>query len=536
MNIASMKIRTKLTLLGVCIAAVAVGTITALCLTIFHQDLMQQVNSAQDRRIKVFWEFLNDKGTPLRIENNRLMAGNYVLNENYELPDKIKSIWGGAATIFMGNTRVSTNVMKPEGGRAIGTKLEGTAYDAVFKEGKAYRGEAVILGEQYFTAYDPIKNAKGEVIGALFTGVKRSDYFVSFNKLMLIIVVIAVALFGVVGFLTYGFTKKMFAPLDVVAKAAHQLSEGDLNVKVEAQGENEIGAIAKSFSVMIANVRSIVSQINTTTLTLATSSVQLSTTADELHKGSQELSAQTDQVVTAMTEVSQTIMDVAKNASSAAEAAKNSVDTAAKGKSVVETTAQGMGRIAETVNSAATGIEELGRNSAQIGEIVAVINGIADQTNLLALNAAIEAARAGEQGRGFAVVADEVRKLAERTGQATHDIANRITGIQTATKESVDAMRRGGGEVSAGVDLTKEASASLGSIVDASSLAMDMVQRIAAATEEQSAASEQVTQSMENISTITKRTATSTEHIRASSAELAQHSSELKSVTAWFKM
>jgi methyl-accepting chemotaxis protein len=255
-----------------------------------------------------------------------------------------------------------------------------------------------------------------------------------------------------------------------------------------------------------------------------------------MSKGVHELSHQTEQVVTAVTEVSQTIMDMAKNASSAADGGKNAADIASQGKKIVDMTAGDMVILAKTVQEAANTIEELGRSSAQIGEIVEVINGIADQTNLLALNAAIEAARAGEQGRGFAVVADEVRKLAERTAQATKDIAQRIASIQTAAGESVDAMKRGSDEVDKGVRLAKEASASLDSIVLTATNAMDMVQRIAAATEQQSAATEEVSQNMEHIAGITNQSSASTEQIKVSAAELAKLASNLKEMTAWFRV
>jgi methyl-accepting chemotaxis protein len=228
-------------------------------------------------------------------------------------------------------------------------------------------------------------------------------------------------------------------------------------------------------------------------------------------------------------------MDMAKNATTAADASRNASETATKGKRTVDITAEDMIKIAHTVQEAAGTIEELGKSSAQIGEIVAVINGIADQTNLLALNAAIEAARAGEQGRGFAVVADEVRKLAERTGQATKDIAQRIQSIQQAAAESVSAMKRGSDEVDKGVALAKEASSSLDTIVAGSSGAMDMVQRIAAATEQQSAATEEVTQNMESISGITRQTSASTEQIKGSAAELAKLAAGLKEMTSFFK-
>jgi methyl-accepting chemotaxis protein len=344
---------------------------------------------------------------------------------------------------------------------------------------------------------------------------------------------IIAAIAGIV--LSTWIVRNILKAVMAVKKSAEEIAVGNLTHEVPVYSDDEIGVMAQSFQRMTTNLRRIVGEMNTTTNTLASSSEELSATSDDMSKGATELSAQTEQVVTAMTEVSQTIMDMAKNASQAADASKNVSETAAKGKQIVDTTAADMTRIATTVQEAATTIEELGRSSAQIGEIVAVINGIADQTNLLALNAAIEAARAGEQGRGFAVVADEVRKLAERTSQATKDIGQRIAAIQSAAGESVNAMKKGSDEVDKGVALAKEASASLDSIVTASSNAMDMVQRIAAATEQQSAASEEVSQNMEHISDITKRSSASTEQIKGSSAELAKLASGLKEMTAFFR-
>jgi methyl-accepting chemotaxis protein len=321
-----------------------------------------------------------------------------------------------------------------------------------------------------------------------------------------------------------------------VKTTADVASKGDLSREIPVRSNDEIGDMARSVNTMIGNLRRIIGEINTTTSSLASSSEELSATSEDMSKGVHELSHQTEQVVTAVTEVSQTIMDMAKNASSAAEGGKNAADIASQGKKIVDMTAGDMVILAKTVQEAATTIEELGRSSSQIGEIVEVINGIADQTNLLALNAAIEAARAGEQGRGFAVVADEVRKLAERTAQATKDIAQRIASIQTAAGESVDAMKRGSDEVDKGVRLAKEASASLDSIVLTATNAMDMVQRIAAATEQQSAATEEVSQNMEHIAGITNQSSASTEQIKVSAAELAKLASNLKEMTAWFRV
>jgi len=339
-----------------------------------------------------------------------------------------------------------------------------------------------------------------------------------------------------IGLISYFIAISITKPVAAVNAVAKHAAEGDLSREVRITTSDEIGDMSQSFNRMIAKIREMIDRMNASTGTLATSSEELSATSEDMSKGVRELSTQAEQVATAMTEVSQTIMDMAKNASQAADASRSASETAAQGKQIVDTTAEDMTRIAKTVQDAAVTIEELGKSSAQIGEIVAVINSIADQTNLLALNAAIEAARAGEQGRGFAVVADEVRKLAERTSQATKDISQRIEGIQRAASESVDAMRKGSDEVDKGVALARDASASMDAIVTASTNAMDMVQRIAAATEEQSAATEQVTQNMDNISNIAKSSSSATEQIKVSAEELARLSAELKSMAAWFRL
>ncbi|HMN23754.1 MAG TPA: methyl-accepting chemotaxis protein, partial [Ignavibacteriaceae bacterium] len=220
--------------------------------------------------------------------------------------------------------------------------------------------------------------------------------------------------------------------------------------------------------------------------------------------------------------MTRTIFETTKNTTIAAEASKTAGSFAVVGGSVVKETIEGMIRISEVVKRSSDTVQDLGKSSNEIGEIVQVIDDIADQTNLLALNAAIEAARAGEQGRGFAVVADEVRKLAERTSKATQEIAVMIKHIQKNTEGAVQSMQQGTKEVENGHALAEKAGNSLNEIINGAERVVDIVTQVAAASEEQSSASQQITQNIELITNVTQQSAIGVRQIAQSAEELNQ--------------
>ncbi|RQW85077.1 MAG: PAS domain S-box protein [Geobacter sp.] len=205
------------------IAVGAISFTTLFSLAEIRADALRQAMVLQESHIRTFRALLQEKGKPVEVRNGKLFAGKYLLNGNFALPDRVKEIFGGTATIFQGNVRVSTNVLKEDGSRAINTRLDGTVYQEVMVKGESYRGETDILGVPYFAAYDPLRNSRGEVVGALFVGVKKSDFLATYNKIRTDVIAIHCLLIGTFLLLTYLLLQKRKKAERVLRKSEEQL-------------------------------------------------------------------------------------------------------------------------------------------------------------------------------------------------------------------------------------------------------------------------------------------------------------------------
>lgn len=331
--------------------------------------------------------------------------------------------------------------------------------------------------------------------------------------------------------------RKAAAAMDNVVDFARAIAEGDLTQKnINIISDTKLQKIGNALNNIKETLSSFVQDASATINHLKISSDNLTASSSMISQDTKEQISNTYKIANTVEMMSVVVFDVTRNSSIAANSAKEAAEFAKEGCDIVVGTINGMNRISETVNESAHTIEVLGKQSEQIGKIIKVINDIANQTNLLALNAAIEAARAGEQGRGFAVVADEVRKLAERTTSATNEIVDTIKIIQQETGNAVESMHSATKEVDTGVSLSRKADASLKQIVTSVENVMKMVAEIASAAKQQNSTGEDVSTSLQEVADENQKTLEEAEKYLGATEELNAISQELKTLLNHFKI
>ena len=352
--------------------------------------------------------------------------------------------------------------------------------------------------------------------------------------IMFTLPIVVVAIGGVVIFLRRVLTSPLHKMIERFRDIAE--GEGDLTQRVDQSRSDEIGELGKWFNTFMTRVHDLVASFSGAAHEVAGAATQIAASSEEMSCGMKEQNEQITLVSAAVEEMSTSIVGVAENSADAVRSAVESGEMAAGGGKIVSETIERMQMISETVNASSQSVTELGKRGEQIGAIIEVINDIADQTNLLALNAAIEAARAGEHGRGFAVVADEVRKLAERTTTATEEVSTSIREIQSETAKAVEMMLNGTREVDGGVQRASEAGESLQQIVSSAVEVRSRIESIAATAEQQSSVANEISKNIQNVNATAAQVAEGTSQAAMAGEQLSMKAEQLMSLIGKFKI
>ncbi|KFE53372.1 chemotaxis protein [Pseudomonas syringae] len=355
---------------------------------------------------------------------------------------------------------------------------------------------------------------------------QASTLQISFTLLALVLGILAATL----------ITRQITRPLQDTLLVVERIASGDLSHDVVVTRGDELGALQQGIQRMGSTLRDLISGIRDGVTQIASAAEELSAVTEQTSAGVNSQKVETDQVATAMNEMSATVQEVARNAEQASMAASAADTEARAGDKVVGEAVAQIERLAAEVGRSADAMTLLEQESDKIGKVMDVIKAVAEQTNLLALNAAIEAARAGEAGRGFAVVADEVRGLAQRTQQSTEEIENLVSGLQNGTRQVSNIMLSSRELTDSSVTLTRKAGTSLSSITQTVSSIQAMNQQIAAAAEQQSSVAEEISRSIISVRDISEQTASASEETAASSVELARLGNQLQMMVSRFKV
>jgi hemerythrin len=353
---------------------------------------------------------------------------------------------------------------------------------------------------------------------------------------LLISIAIGTVLLIIMSILLGLVSSAVFKPLAGIVEALEKAAAGDLSVRADVSSGGEFARLATAFNTMMTDMNKAMRQFFSVADTVRDSVVMVRATTDAMASAAEDVAIQASTIATASEEMSATSGDIARNCLYAAESAQKATEQTHSGSQLVQSSSRLMENIAQRVNVSSQTVEGLGQRSDQIGAIVNTIQDIADQTNLLALNAAIEAARAGEQGRGFAVVADEVRALAERTTKATKEIAAMIKAIQSETQSAVSSMSEGVDEVKRGTAETTRSGEALEDILNKINELTMQISQVATAAEEQTATTQEITNNIQMITDVVNRNVENSRSTTVATTTLAREVDNLHELVGHFRL
>ncbi|QSB19935.1 methyl-accepting chemotaxis protein [Pseudomonas sp. 15A4] len=492
-----------------------------------ESEVLKAVSQEQDSSERL-GEFTNIQQLRGQVQNARYEVQAYVFSgkESYEvaaitaIDEALKEVEQIASDQADGNVSELLNARK--------TLLKYREHMGQFKDlqvkVEAAQESMEALGESLLTSTGEITALQGQ----------RRDAEASQSRQTLSGVAGLAMLLGLLA--AWLITQQIIAPLRLTLSAAARIAKGDLSQDLEIGRRDEMGMLQRSMQEMTLSLRQLISGISDGVTQIASAAEQLSAVTEQTSVGVNSQKDETDCVATAMNQMTSTVMEVARNAEEASEAARHADQQARDGDKVVNDAIAQIERLAVEVNNSTEAMGKLKLESDKIGGVLDVIKSVSQQTNLLALNAAIEAARAGEAGRGFAVVADEVRGLAQRTQESTEEIEVLIAALQSGTQQVVMTLDASRTLTDSSVDLSRQAGNALGHITRTVSTIQTMNQQIAAAGEEQSSVAEQINRSVLNVRDVSEQTAASSEETAASSIELARLGVQLQEMVGKFRV
>jgi len=456
-----LKIKLRGKILGIFISILMLLSIIILLVVnneisnLAFKDIETQLNSASN----MGYSLLSEKYPgDWRVEGSELYKGDKVINNDVNFVDTVKKDTGNLATIFLGDTRISTNVLGLDGKRAIGTKVSPSVANIVLNSGKEYVGEATILNNLYQTKYIPIKDSKDKVVGIWFVGVNKEITNNIIVKLMLKIGVINIFFLILSIIIVFIFVNSLRKNINIISMSLNSVANGDLDQECIVKSKDEFGEISRYVNSMILNLKEIIQKlkgsskmVDSSASNLLAISNEMSSVSENIANSIQEVASGTGTQANDMMKITSLLNNFSKEIDLIAEKINDvnesscSISTMATTSNYnMETLVNSVGIVGRAFEGFNNRFSVLGINLNKINDITSLINEISDQTNLLALNAAIEAARAGEAGRGFSIVADEIRKLAEKSKESSQSINGLINAIYTENKvilESTNLMK-----------------------------------------------------------------------------------------------
>jgi methyl-accepting chemotaxis protein len=507
---------------------------------LYHEDmahmhaLAQIMELAEDSRSQILLSLQHDPESPFAAMHNHPLSLHIdSIDENIKSIDEYWAEYTSMALV--GEQKRLATVFENELNRFEKDGVE--AIEELLHEGRYHEANLLVLN-----LINPVMAEIQETVEKLI-GIQEHEAATSFEETdaayhaMITWVIAGLAAGALISLaLAYITITSIGQGVSKIEQAARRLADGDLGARVDYRSKDELGQITIAFNKMAEKFHDAINEVKDSITQLAAAAEETSTVTSETTAGINQQLSETSQVATAMNEMSATVQEVARNAVEAASAAQEADTTFHQGKQVIDKVIHAIGELSGEVDEAARVIQQLEVESKNIGSVLDVIKSIAEQTNLLALNAAIEAARAGEQGRGFAVVADEVRTLAGRTQESTTEIEDMIGKLQAGTNNAVKVMASGKEMTQVGVEQAAAAGDALNVINAAVERISGMNTQIASASEEQSSVAEEINRSIVSINEVAEHSATGAQHTAQASDDLARLAEQLKGLVERFKV